>query len=214
MGPLELSIDQKSGRDERFPRLQWNSRRVPAHSANWNPRVGKINARASRSTKHSAPPRFLMIGRLAGQSKGGIELDCNLGNLSSLPHVWPIEDLQAILGQSGLIWRHRAVQDWAGSFRVAGQPAGGIELDCNLGISRPCHTFGPLKTYRQFWVDLELACLGVPATNLCYHARLDIQPPPRLPARVAQRSVSTHPRVNHSEATWGAWSGLCHRGLY
>ena len=52
----------------------------------------------------STPPGSLRSAVAGWQSIGGIELHCSLGNLSSLPDVSPIEDLQAVLGRSGLIW--------------------------------------------------------------------------------------------------------------
>ena len=139
------------------PGLQWTSMRVTTHL-----REDRRKGLAFDVTLRTPPvPCDLPAGWTV---QGGVEFDCNPGNLSSLPHVWPIEDLQAILGQSGLIWRHRAVQDWAGSFRVAGQPAGGIELDCNLGNLLSLPHVWPIEDLRAVQVDLELACLGVPAT--------------------------------------------------
>ena len=145
----------------------WQGREAPRAAMELKARSGTFAGRSTqgprvrRNTQHPPVPCDLPAGWTV---QGGVEFDCNPGNLSSLPHVWPIEDLQAILGQSGLIWRHRAVQDWAGSFRVAGQPAGGSELDCNLGNLLSLPHVWPIEDLRAVQVDLELACLGVPAT--------------------------------------------------
>ena len=38
---------------------------------------------------------------------------------------------------------------------LVGSPLGALRYIAAWGISRPCQTFGRLKTYKRFWVDLD-----------------------------------------------------------